>query len=88
VACSSASGLLSILWGAPSLDPPKHTRRRSHICGRASASNVGADKDSEEHQRQAIAGFAKHNGFELVGEHYDADVSGADPQGATGEDRR
>ena len=45
----------------------------------SSASNVGADKDSEKRQRQAIAGFAKRNGFELVGEHYDAAVSGADP---------
>jgi DNA invertase Pin-like site-specific DNA recombinase len=45
----------------------------------SSAGNVGADKDSEKRQRQAIAGFAKRNGFELVGEHYDAAVSGADP---------
>jgi hypothetical protein len=45
----------------------------------SSASNVGADKDSEKRQRQAIAGFAKRNGFGLVGEHYDAAVSGADP---------
>jgi len=45
----------------------------------SSASNVGADKDSEKRQRQAVTSFAKRNGFELVGEHYDAAVSGADP---------
>ena len=44
----------------------------------SSASNVSSDKDSEKRQRQAITGFAKRNGFELVGEHYDAAVSGAD----------
>jgi DNA invertase Pin-like site-specific DNA recombinase len=46
----------------------------------SSATNVGADKDSDKRQRQAIEGFAKHAGFELVGEPYfDAAVSGADP---------
>src|SRR5262245_4585550 len=42
----------------------------------SSASNVGADKDSQRRQRQAVAGFAKRNDFELVGEHYDAAVRG------------
>ena len=41
--------------------------------------NVGADKDSDTRQRQAIAGYAKRAGFELVGEFYDAAVSGKDP---------
>jgi DNA invertase Pin-like site-specific DNA recombinase len=45
----------------------------------SSAGNVGADKDSDRRQRQAIEGFAKHAGYELVGEFYDAAVSGADP---------
>ena len=45
----------------------------------SSAANVGADKDSDKRQREAIAGFAKRAGFVLVGECYDAAVSGADP---------
>ena len=45
----------------------------------SSAANVGSDKDSDKRQREAIAGFAKRAGFVLVGEYYDAAVSGADP---------
>jgi DNA invertase Pin-like site-specific DNA recombinase len=45
----------------------------------SSAANVGADKDSDKRQREAIEGFAKREGFVLVGEFYDAAVSGADP---------
>jgi DNA invertase Pin-like site-specific DNA recombinase len=45
----------------------------------SSAANVGADKDSDKRQRTAIEGFAQANGYELVGEFYDAAVSGADP---------
>ena len=45
----------------------------------SSAANVGADKDSDTRQRQAISGFAKRAGFDLVGEFYDAAVSGKDP---------
>ena len=45
----------------------------------SSAANVGADKDSDKRQRQAIEGFAKHAGYELVGDYFDAAVSGADP---------
>ena len=44
----------------------------------SSAANVGADKDSERRQRDAIQGFAKRAGYELVEEFYDAAVSGAD----------
>ena len=44
----------------------------------SSAANVGTDKDSDKRQRQAIAGFAKTSGHELVGEFNDAAVSGAD----------
>ena len=42
------------------------------------AANVGADKDSDKRQRQAIEAFAKRAGFELVSEFNDAAVSGAD----------
>ena len=45
----------------------------------SSATNVGADKDSDKRQRQAIDAFAKHAGYELVAEFYDKAVSGADP---------
>jgi DNA invertase Pin-like site-specific DNA recombinase len=45
----------------------------------SSATNVGADKDSEKRQRAAIASYAKRGGYELAGEFYDAAVSGADP---------
>ena len=45
----------------------------------SSASNVGTDKDSDKRQRSAIAAFAKANGYAVVGEFYDAAVSGADP---------
>ena len=45
----------------------------------SSAANVGADKDSDKRQRAAIAQFAKRAGYQIVGEFYDAAVSGADP---------
>jgi DNA invertase Pin-like site-specific DNA recombinase len=45
----------------------------------SSAANVGADKDSEKRQRQAIEAFARHGGYEIVEEFYDTAVSGADP---------
>lgn len=45
----------------------------------SSAANVGSDKDSDKRQRAAIEAFAKSAGYELVGEYYDAAVSGADP---------
>src|SRR5215468_7913115 len=45
----------------------------------SSGANVGADKDSDKRQRAAIEAFAKRAGFTLVGEYYDAAVSGADP---------
>src|SRR6476646_6284289 len=44
----------------------------------SSATNVGADKDSDKRQRAAIEAFAKRAGFTLVGEYYDKAVSGAD----------
>jgi DNA invertase Pin-like site-specific DNA recombinase len=45
----------------------------------SSAANVGSDKDSDKRQRAAIEAFAKSAGYVLVGEYYDAAVSGADP---------
>ena len=45
----------------------------------SSASNVGADKDSLARQQAAVQRYAAAHGIELVGEFYDAAVSGADP---------
>jgi len=45
----------------------------------SSATNVGADKDSERRQRHAIERFAKSAGYEIVEWFNDPAVSGADP---------
>jgi DNA invertase Pin-like site-specific DNA recombinase len=45
----------------------------------SSASNVGADKDSEQRQRTAIEAYAKHAGIVIVGWFYDPAVKGSDP---------
>jgi DNA invertase Pin-like site-specific DNA recombinase len=45
----------------------------------SSASNVGADKDSEQRQRTAIEAYAKHAGIAIVGWFYDPAVKGSDP---------
>jgi DNA invertase Pin-like site-specific DNA recombinase len=47
----------------------------------SSRTNVGADRDSDKRQREAIEAYAAAAGFEIVGEFYDAAVSGADPVG-------
>jgi len=44
----------------------------------SSATNVGAEKDSDKRQRAAIEAFAKRAGFTIVDEYYDKAVSGAD----------
>jgi DNA invertase Pin-like site-specific DNA recombinase len=45
----------------------------------SSASNVGADKDSDKRQLAAIGKYARANGFTIVDTFYDMAVSGADP---------
>src|SRR3954447_24638585 len=45
----------------------------------SSAASVGADKDTVQRQRDAVAAYAKAHGLEIVKEFYDAAVSGADP---------
>lgn len=45
----------------------------------SSAANVGADKDSERRQREAVASYAKGAKLDIAKEFYDAAVSGADP---------
>ena len=44
----------------------------------SSATNVGAEKDSDKRQRSAILAYAKAARIEIVGEYYDAAVAGAD----------
>jgi DNA invertase Pin-like site-specific DNA recombinase len=44
----------------------------------SSATNVGADKDSEKRQRESVTSFARRGGYEIVDEFNDAAVSGAD----------
>jgi DNA invertase Pin-like site-specific DNA recombinase len=44
----------------------------------SSATNVGADKDSEKRQRDAIERFAKRAGYVVVDWFYDPAVKGAD----------
>jgi hypothetical protein len=45
----------------------------------SSAANVGADRDSDKRQLDAITAFAKRAGFVIADEFYDPAVSGADP---------
>lgn len=45
----------------------------------SSATNVGADKDSDKRQMDAIERYARKNGYQVVGRYYDAGVKGSDP---------
>jgi len=45
----------------------------------SSATNVGEDRDSLTRQQDAVHGYAKGQGWEVVAEYYDAAVSGSDP---------
>lgn len=45
----------------------------------SSAANIGEDKDSGRRQLEAIEGFAKRAGIELVGTYHDEAVKGSDP---------
>jgi DNA invertase Pin-like site-specific DNA recombinase len=45
----------------------------------SSAANVGADKDSERRQREAVTAYANGAKLDVTAEFYDAAVSGADP---------
>ena len=58
---------------------PLESGGRGHRERTCSAANVGDGKDSDKRQRDAIQAYARHAGYELVGEFYDAAVSGADP---------
>ena len=53
------------------------TSSAANVNGKASK-GATIDKDCENRQRSAIASYAKRNGFQIVGEFYDAAVSGAD----------
>jgi DNA invertase Pin-like site-specific DNA recombinase len=60
----------------------KHLTKAVAYLRTSSASNVGELKDSDKRQRAAIDAYAKAAGVEIVGEFYDAAMSGADPVGA------
>ncbi|UWQ17072.1 recombinase family protein [Jannaschia sp. M317] len=45
----------------------------------SSATNTGADKDSDKRQLSAIEAYAKANGYTIKATYYDAAVSGTDP---------
>jgi DNA invertase Pin-like site-specific DNA recombinase len=45
----------------------------------SSATNVGAEKDSDKRQHLAIRAYAKAHGIEIADEFWDADVKGAEP---------
>ena len=45
----------------------------------SSAANVGEDKDSLRRQREAVTAYARRHRLNIVGEFYDAAVSGGDP---------
>lgn len=45
----------------------------------SSATNIGLGKDTDQRQRLAIQAYARQANIDLVGEYYDAAVSGADP---------
>ena len=60
------------------------TKRKQKIAAIAylrtsSAANVGADKDSNQRQAEAIQTYADQAGYDIVDTFYDAAVSGADP---------
>jgi DNA invertase Pin-like site-specific DNA recombinase len=44
--------------------------------GTSSDTNVGQDKDSQRRQRDAITGYAKKVGYEIIAEYADDDVKG------------
>ena len=50
---------------------PRPASRRSPIYARARSPTSAPIRDRDTRQRQAIAGFAKRAGFDLVGEFYD-----------------
>ena len=45
----------------------------------SSITNCGPEKDSLKRQRDAVHGYAETHGLAVIGEYYDAAVSGADP---------
>jgi Resolvase, N terminal domain len=58
----------------------KEVRKAVTYLRTSSATNVSGDKDSEKRQRAVIEAYAEAAGYEIVGEFYDAAVSGdADP---------
>lgn len=61
------------------MDKLKRTTPAFAYLRTSSATNVGADKDSDKRQRAAVEAYAAANGYEIVQTFYDAAVSGTDP---------
>jgi DNA invertase Pin-like site-specific DNA recombinase len=61
------------------VNPQGKSREAVAYLRTSSAANIGADKDSDRRQREAIQGFARRAGIEVVDEFYDPAVSGGDP---------
>jgi DNA invertase Pin-like site-specific DNA recombinase len=59
----------------------KELRKAVAYLRTSSRTNVGPDKYSDKRQREAVEAYARTAGFEIVGQFYDAAVSGADPVG-------
>ncbi len=58
---------------------PRDARQAVAYYRTSSAANVGEDKDSVKRQRAAVQAYARRRRLQIVAEHYDAAVSGADP---------
>jgi len=57
----------------------RHNREQAVAYFRtSSAANVGGEKDSLSRQQAVLNAFANHHQLEIVGEFYDAAVSGSD----------
>jgi DNA invertase Pin-like site-specific DNA recombinase len=70
----------SLMWGLE-IDRTKqesNVKQAVAYFRTSSAANVGEDKDSLARQESAVRGYAARNDIEIVGEYYDAAVSGAD----------
>ncbi len=73
-------GTINRLWGRKHMAKSTGEVKKAIAYLRtSSATNVGADKDSEKRQRDAIQTFAARTGIAIVDTFNDAAVSGADP---------
>ena len=60
------------------MNRPAQTTAVAYLPHGFPATNVGEDKDSQKRQRDAVRAYAEAHKLAIVGEYYDAAVSGAD----------